>query len=92
MKKYYRAKRDMPYFFAGAILVSTETVTNRYILLSRAWDTKVARADIANSNVGWMPYGVENSPEWYERVYPVNMSENEEREFVSKQYATTRKN
>lgn len=61
--KYYRVLKDTPLLRAGAIISDVET-TRGYTAISDVWDS------IEGLEGYWEGvYLVENSPEWFERVY-----------------------
>lgn len=69
-KKYYRVIKDLPTWETGAILEKIErTGDNTYQAVSDLWDTKALK-DKAYEEIDFV---VENSPEWFERVYEVSV-------------------
>lgn len=66
MEKFYRAKKDMPAITAGGIVrkngSSYETINDLFL-------TDAVEGDRCTFNA----YTVENAPEWWERVYEVNL-------------------
>lgn len=77
--KYYRLLKDTPAWIKGAILYKYAGNPN-YVAMSDMWETEAA-AKLSDAyqtvegarrggNVGESAIIVENSPEWFERVYP----------------------
>lgn len=65
--KYYRVKKDTAGLEAGAIL---KFEGNGYKPISDIWNTDAVENGHTVYLVG---YGVEHAPDWYERVYPINL-------------------
>jgi hypothetical protein len=73
MEKIYRALKDTPQFTAGAILIKKEGDSS-YKLTDDIWNTETENETLKKylcSGISFAPELVENSPEWYERVYSV---------------------
>lgn len=67
--KYYRVKQDTFLWHKGAILKDTEKGSNGgYSPETDIWDTTEH-----NGNEYISAPIVENNPDWFERVYPVNL-------------------
>lgn len=68
--KYYRVKKDLPAWNAGAIL-KLDSCDNTYVSINDLWDSTAVEKveDSVCEHAGI----VENSPEWFERVYEVGL-------------------
>lgn len=68
--KYYVINKDTPGHVAGAILWNDlKGLGGSYKAISDMWDT--GAMNDCKSKVGYDPHLVENSPDWYRRVYLV---------------------
>lgn len=68
MTKFFRVKQELPAWGVGAI-VSNEGDKDSYKTTNDLWDKDC----IADSKYYETADVVEQSPEWFERVYPVNL-------------------
>lgn len=77
MIKYYRALKTTTAWEKGAILQFDLNMNNGwYTLTCDLWDTPAAtklreKQGSSQGQIGESCVLVENSPEWYERVYPI---------------------
>jgi hypothetical protein len=71
--KYYRTKQNLPDLEAGAILKLVGD--DSYESISDLWDTDSRDKAITydTCNLAWNGVIVENSPEWFERIYEVGV-------------------
>lgn len=71
MPKFYRVKKDTPTWKAGAIIKTGLVTTDNYSAISDLWDVVENKDD----RFIWTedPNIVENSPEWFERVYDISI-------------------
>lgn len=69
MDRYYRLKKDTSGLLKGAILRKTEDV-NYYSPMNELYHTDSIEEGVTPR---YTSYGVEHAPDWYERVYPVNL-------------------
>jgi len=67
MKKYYRVKQDTFLWEEGAILSHTEG-SNGYEPIDDVWKKHEDSSEYISSAI------VEKSPDWFERVYAVNLA------------------
>lgn len=67
MAKYYRVKKDTPMWIEGAIIFNSD-YSEKYRATQDIW-TRVEGTE------GWTEGDklVENNPDWYERVYPIDL-------------------
>lgn len=68
MAKFYRVKKETPAWEAGAV-VSNEKDSAKYKTINDLWDKEC----IEGIEYWESLKVVESSPEWFERVYPVNL-------------------
>lgn len=71
MSKFYKVLQDTPLFLKGAILRKDNDNEN-YIPISDLWNTDSVEKHLDDSAVEYDKV-VENSPEWYQRVYEVTI-------------------
>jgi hypothetical protein len=72
VEKYYKTLKDLPNLVKGAILVKEEG-ENSYKIKEDIWvvDNKEIQKYMETGSWNEADIIVENSPDWYERVYPV---------------------
>jgi hypothetical protein len=68
-KVYFRVKKDNFMWEEGAILEKNGTIgtSGGYEAVEDIWEVVPLKGEYISSNI------IENSPEWFERVYPDNL-------------------
>lgn len=73
MSKLYRVKKDLPQWDSGAVL--TYDNDYHYVAINDLWNTKATNTlcEQEDSPIGIRKTIVENSPDWFERIYEIKL-------------------
>lgn len=67
MSKFYRVKKDTFMWEAGAILENNVNGGDGYTAINDIWHVAELGTEYISARI------IEKNPEWFERVYPVNL-------------------